>query len=75
MVEETKNYYIAGDSGYPISDNLMKPYPTNESAVDATKRLLNKHLSGCRTVTSFSNVRKRIWKVEKKVSLVSKQLG
>ena len=31
VVEETKNHYIAGDSGYPISDNLMKQYPTNES--------------------------------------------
>ena len=51
-LEEQRRFYIAGDSGYPISEILIKPYTTAESAQDARKRLFNRRLSGLRTVMS-----------------------
>ena len=38
--------------GYPISENLVKPYATAESANDPLKRLFNRKLSGARTMMS-----------------------
>ena len=63
VVEEQKRFYIAGDSGYPISDNLIKPYPINESSRDRRKRKFNRRLSGLRTVMSecLFGVWKRRW--------------
>ena len=52
VVEEQRRFLIAGDTGYPISDTLVKPYPTNESSHDRRKRLFNRRLSGLRTVMS-----------------------
>jgi hypothetical protein len=43
-------YLLAGDSAYPISHILVKPYPVDEAAGDASKRLFNQRLSGARTV-------------------------
>ena len=51
-VEQQRTYYIAGDSGYPISEVLMKPYSTAEAGRERRKRLFNKRLSGLRTVMS-----------------------
>ena len=52
IVEEQRRFLIAGDSGYPISENLVKPYPTNESSRDRRKRLFNRRHSGLRTTMS-----------------------
>ena len=41
---------IAGDSGYPISEVLIKPYTTAEAANDPRKRIFNRRHSGLRTV-------------------------
>ena len=41
---------IAGDSGYPISEVLIKPFTTAEAANDPRKRLFNRRHSGLRTV-------------------------
>ena len=51
-IELQKRFLIAGDSGYPSSENLVKPYSTAESANDPQKRLFNQRLSGLRTVMS-----------------------
>ena len=52
LIELQKRFLIAGDSGYPSSKNLVKPYSTAESANDPQKRVFNKRLSGLRTVMS-----------------------
>jgi hypothetical protein len=62
IVEEQRRFIMAGDSGYPISENLMKPYPTNESSQDRRKRLFNRRISGLRTMMSeclFGVLKKR----------------
>ena len=51
-VERQRRFLIAGDTGYPISENLVKPYTTAEAGRDRTKRLFNRRLSGLRTVMS-----------------------
>jgi hypothetical protein len=43
------DFLLAGDSGYPISQTLVKPYPVDEAGRDASKRLFNQRLSGLRT--------------------------
>jgi hypothetical protein len=35
------DYLVAGDSAYPISAILMKPYSLEEARIDANKRLFN----------------------------------
>lgn len=50
IVEEQAVYLIAGDSAYPISPVLMKPFSNAEAANDNDKRLFNQRLSGLRTV-------------------------
>ena len=52
FLELQRRFFIAGDSGYPISENLMKPYPVPEAARERRKRLFNKRISGLRTVMS-----------------------
>ena len=52
FIERQKRFLVAGDTGYPVSENLVKPYSTNEAGNDRTKRLFNKRLSGLRTVMS-----------------------
>ena len=51
-VEEQRRFLMAGDTGYPISEVLVKPYSTVESGQDRRKRLFNRRLSGARTVMS-----------------------
>jgi hypothetical protein len=49
-IEHQRRFLVAADSGYRISENLVKPYPTAESANDRRKALFNRRLSGLRTV-------------------------
>lgn len=51
-LEQQRRFYCAGDSGYPISEILIKPYSTAEAANSRRKRLFNSRLSGLRTVMS-----------------------
>ena len=51
-VEQQRRYLVAADSGYPISDVLIKPFPTNDAGQDRRKRLFNRRISGLRTVMS-----------------------
>ena len=47
-----RRFMVAGDSGYPISEVLMKPFPIAEAAQCVRKRLFNRRISGLRTVMS-----------------------
>ena len=49
-LEAQISFKCAGDSGYPISEVLVKPYETAEAGNVARKRLFNKRLSSARTV-------------------------
>ena len=51
-IEEQRRFLIAGDTGYPISEVLIKPYSTAEAGQDRRKRTFNRRLSGLRTVMS-----------------------
>jgi len=46
-IEQQHLYMIAGDSAYPISETLVKPYSQGEARHDRNKRLFNGVLSGC----------------------------
>ena len=59
-LEQQRRCYCAGDSGYPISEILIKPYSTAEAANSRRKRLFNSRLSGLRTVM-FENLY-GVWK-------------
>jgi hypothetical protein len=52
FVEQQRKYMMAGDSAYPISPVLMKPFSNQEAAANASKRLFNRRLCGLRTVMS-----------------------
>ena len=52
VIEEQKRFLMAGDTGYPISENLTKPYSNQEAGADRKTRLFNKRLSGLRTAMS-----------------------
>ena len=51
-METQRRFMVAGDSGYPISEVLMKPFPIAEAAQCVRKRLFNRRISGLRTVMS-----------------------
>lgn len=51
-LEQQQQFLLAGDSGYPISTLLVKPFSTAESRADPRKALFNGRLSGLRTVMS-----------------------
>lgn len=51
-IESQRRFLVAGDSGYPISEVLIKPYSNNEADGDRRKRIFNRKLSGARTVMS-----------------------
>jgi hypothetical protein len=51
-VEQQRMFLIAGDSGYPIREVLIKPFNINVASQDKRKRIFNKKLSGLRTVMS-----------------------
>jgi hypothetical protein len=50
VINRQREFLLAGDSGYPISEVLITPYRNAEAAGDPTKRLFNQRLSGLRTV-------------------------
>ena len=52
FMEEQRRFLVAGDTGYPISEVLIKPYSTREVGGDVRKRTFNRRLSGLRTVMS-----------------------
>jgi len=52
LEEEGGPFYIVGDSGYPISEMLMKPYTTEEAANNRQRKKFNAKLSGMRTMMS-----------------------
>ena len=64
-LEQQRRFKVAGDTGYPISEILIKPYSTQEVGDDRRKRLFNKRLSGARTVMSecIFGVLKRRWPI------------
>ena len=49
-LEEQRRFLVAADSGYPISEVVIKPYSTAEGAQDPRRRAFNSKLSGVRTV-------------------------
>jgi len=49
-VERQREFLIAGDSGYPGSDVLVKPYPNRDALLDPRKAEFNTRLSRLRTV-------------------------
>ena len=51
-LERQRRFLVAGDSGYPISEVLIKPFSNNEADGDRRKRTFNRKLSGARTVMS-----------------------
>ncbi len=62
VIERQRQYLVAGDSGYPISDVLIKPYPNNEALVDPRKADFNRRHSRLRTVSTgniFSRMKKK----------------
>ena len=52
IIEGQRRYLLAGDSAYPISGVLIKPYTNEEALTNERKRLFNARLSGLRTVMS-----------------------
>ena len=52
IIEEQIEYKIAADSGYPISQVLVKPYSAAEVNENPRRRTFNRKLSGLRTVTT-----------------------
>ena len=50
IIEEQIVYKIAGDSGYPLSQVLVKPYSAAEVQGDPRRKTFNRKLSGLRTV-------------------------
>jgi len=50
LIEAQPRFLLAGDSAFPISNVLVKPFSNAEAEVDARKRLFNKRHSGLRTV-------------------------
>jgi len=48
LIENKEGFYLAGDSAYPISHVLMKPYANNDALYDASKALFNSRLCAIR---------------------------
>jgi len=46
IIEEDRQYCVAADAAFPISDILIKPFSIPEARDDARKRLFNRRLSG-----------------------------
>jgi hypothetical protein len=44
----SNTYFLTGDSAYPISTLLVKPYSVDEASRDDSKLLFNQRLSGLR---------------------------
>ena len=52
VIERQRQFLVAGDSGYPISDVLMKPYTNREALDDPAKAEFNRRHSRLRTVST-----------------------
>lgn len=50
VIEGQRQFYLAGDSAYPISDVLIKPYSNADALDDRRKKLFNARLCGLRTI-------------------------
>ena len=50
VIEDQPRFLLAGDSAFPISEVLIKPFTTDEAMRSARKRLFNKRHSALRTV-------------------------
>lgn len=50
VIMRQRQFLLAGDSGYPISDVLITPYRTTEAQEDPSKALFNRRHSALRTV-------------------------
>ena len=50
VIERQRRFLLAGDSGYPISDNLIVPFRNAEALANRRFRQFNQRLSGLRTV-------------------------
>ncbi len=50
VLERQRKFLFAGDSGYPISENLITSYRNAEALGNQRKRKFNTRLSGLRTV-------------------------
>ncbi len=62
LIEARPQFLLAGDSGYPISEVLMKPFDPREVRNDRRKTRFNRHLSGLRTRMSenvFADLKNR----------------
>ena len=59
-IEEQKLFLLVGDTAYPISENLIRPYTTAEAAADETKAAYNWRLIGLRKAMTDAVVRR--WK-------------
>ena len=63
-IESQVIYKCASDSGYSISQVMVKPYDTVAAFNDHRKRKFNKQLSAIRTIM----IEKKFWEMEEKVS-------
>jgi hypothetical protein len=50
VIERQRRFLLAGDSGYPISENLITPYRNADALRNPRRRKFNQRLSGLRTV-------------------------
>jgi hypothetical protein len=50
VINRQRQFLVAGDSAYPISETCITPYRVAEAAGDPRKRLFNRRHSGLRTV-------------------------
>ena len=67
LVEENREHLLAGDSAFPISDVLVKPYSNQDALDDPRKRLFNLRHSGLRTemTENIYAMLKRRWHILK----------
>ena len=67
LVEENREHLLAGDSAFPISDVLVKPYSNQDALDDPRKRLFNLRHSGLRTemTENIYAMLKRHWHILK----------
>jgi hypothetical protein len=65
VIERQRQYLLAGDSAYPISENLITPYRNAEALHDPTKARFNRKHSALRTVCTENlfGIWKRRWPV------------
>jgi hypothetical protein len=65
LIERQRQYLLAGDSAYPISENLITPYRNADSLREPLKARFNRKLSGLRTVCTENlfSIWKRRWPV------------